>query len=244
MNKEDESMIAEEPISIILATNRPESFDTIFANYERQLWKEKELIIILNNDNMDLETWKKKATVYEKVSVFQLSEETPLGECLNFGVEKAKYTYIAKMDDDDYYGPLYLTEAITTLKQFNADVVGKRTCFMYLIHEKELRLRFPGREKREVSILQGATIFTTKKLLQLIPFGKKNLGECLHFLKRCQKKGLKIYSSSCYNFAILRNHAQSHTWRPSSKYLWKTSRLYTRTENFGEIVNAPTNNEH
>lgn len=242
MIEQDELMIAEETISVILATNRPESFDTIFANYERQLWKKKELIIILNNDTMDIEAWKKKANDYGMVSVFQLPEKTPLGVCLNFGVEKAKYTYIAKMDDDDYYGPLYLTEALTTLKQFKADVVGKRTCFMYLIHEKELRLRFPRREKREVSILQGATIFTTKKLLQLIPFGRKNLGECLHFLKRCKKKGYKIYSSSRYNYAILRNHAQSHTWRPSSNYLGKTSRLYTHTENFVEIVNAPTKN--
>ncbi|WP_053362692.1 glycosyltransferase family 2 protein [Bacillus sp. FJAT-27251] len=234
--------MSEESVSIVLATNRPESLDNIFANYERQLWKEKELIIILNNDTMDLETWKKKANVYRQVSVFQLPEETLLGDCLNFGVEKAKYPYIAKMDDDDYYGPLYLTEAMTMLKQANADVVGKRTCFMYLKNEKELRLRFAGREKREVSILQGATIFTTKKLLQVIPFGKKNLGECLHFLKRCKKKGYKIYSSSCYNFAIVRNHAKSHTWRPSNKYLSKTSRLYTRTESFAEIVNVPMNN--
>lgn len=235
-------MNKQEGISVILATNRPQSFDNIFANYERQLWKEKELIIILNDDTMDLKTWEKKANSYGNVSVFQLPEETPLGDCLNFGVDKAKYTYIAKMDDDDYYGPGYLTEAITTLKQYNADVVGKRTCFMYLIHEKELRLRFPGREGREVDILQGATIFTTKKMLQLIPFGKKNLGECLHFLKRCKKKGFKIYSSSCYNFAILRNHPQSHTWRPSSKYLGKTSRLYTHTENFAEIVDSQINN--
>ncbi|MGM0904479.1 MAG: glycosyltransferase [Bacillota bacterium] len=235
MHAEDEQN--KDAISVILATNRPESIDNIFANYQRQLWQEKELIIILNNDTMDLETWRKKATIFEQVAVFQLPEETTLGDCLNFGVEKAKYHYIAKMDDDDYYGPFYLTEAITTLKEFNADVVGKRTCFMYLMNEKELRLRFPGRERRQVSLPQGATIFTTKKLLECIPFGKKNLGECLHFLRRCKKMGLKIFSSSRYNFAILRNDSESHTWRPSSKYLSNTSRFYTKTDHFNEIVN-------
>ena len=177
-----------EGISILTATNKVNCMENIFANYERQEWTNKELIIILNNDLMDLEKWKLEAEKYKSVSVYKLPEDRTLGKCLNLGVENAKYKYVAKFDDDDYYGPDYLDESLDTMLKQNASVVGKRTCFMYLPNHKELKLRFPGQEMCRVNILQGGTIFTTKKLLQLIPFPNKNLGECYYFLQKCRKK--------------------------------------------------------
>ena len=41
------------------------------------------------------------------VRVYQLHEKATLGDCLNYGVIKSKYDIIAKLDDDDYYGPNY-----------------------------------------------------------------------------------------------------------------------------------------
>ena len=227
-----------EGISILTATNRVDCMENLFANYERQEWTNKELIIILNNDLMDLDEWNIEAAKYKQVTVYKLPEGMTLGKCLNFGVEKAKNKYIAKFDDDDYYGPKYLDESIETMKRFKAAVVGKRTCFMYLTNNKEVRLRFPGKEMCKVSILQGATIFTTKKLLQLIPFPDKNLGECLHFLQRCRKKRYKICSSSRYNYAVLRKEEEYHTWRPTEDYLNVTSEMVTHTDNFIEYVDA------
>jgi hypothetical protein len=87
-----------------------------------------------------------------------------------------------------------------------------------------------------VNILQGATIFTTKKLLQLLPFPNKNLGECLHFLQKCKKKGYKICASSRYNFAIFRKPAKYHTWRPSKEYLDVTSERIAITEDYRKYV--------
>ncbi|MGM0750711.1 MAG: glycosyltransferase [Bacillota bacterium] len=235
MSEEHEIAISE-GISIIAATNRDDCMENLFANYENQQWGKKELIILLNKDSMDLGHWLKKASEYPEVSVFQLPEEMTLGKCLNIGVTKAKYPYIAKMDDDDYYGPLYLSEAMATMKKFNAGVVGKRTCFMYMIDQKELRLRFPGREMKRVHVPQGATIFTTKRLLKLIPFGNKNVGECLHFLKRCKAAGYKICSSSRYHYAIMRKETHSHTWRPSRRYLYRTSRKIAITHDYKKFV--------
>ncbi|MCV9887819.1 glycosyltransferase family 2 protein [Metabacillus halosaccharovorans] len=225
-----------EGISVITATNRENCMNLIFANYVRQQWDHKELIIILNNDVMNLKKWKMEAKKYEQVTVYQLPENMTLGKCLNYGVEKSNYKYIAKFDDDDYYGPKYLDESIETMNKMEADVVGKRTCFMYLTNKKELRIRFTGKENCEVDILQGATIFTTKKLLQLLPFPNKNLGECLHFLQRCKKKGYKICASSRYNYTILRKEAKYHTWRPTKEYLDITSERIAFTEDYIQYV--------
>ncbi len=102
---------------------------------------EKELIIILNKDDMDIEMWKERSKGNENVSIYQLPEEKTLGECLNFGIEKARYNIVAKFDDDDYYSPYYLTEAMQIFLTTDAQVVGKGKAFMYFEKEKLLTLQ-------------------------------------------------------------------------------------------------------
>ncbi|WP_066391415.1 glycosyltransferase family 2 protein [Neobacillus mesonae] len=224
-------------VSIVTVTNRQEFIENVFSSYESQIWPEKELIIVLNNDSMNLLEWEEYAQKYNQVSIYQLPENVSLGNCLNFGVKKSKYSYIAKFDDDDYYGPLFLTEAMYTFDKMNADVVGKRTCYMYNALTKELRMRFPDREHKRASILQGGTIMAKKKVMEKVPFPDKNVGEGLSFTQRCRARGYRIYTTSRYNFAYIRHGDDSHTWNPSSKYFHKTSKQIAFLESFEDIVN-------
>jgi len=224
-------------VSIVTVTNRLDYIENVFLSYGNQIWQEKELIIILNNDSMNLLEWEEYAKKYNQVSVFQLSDHITLGRCLNFGVNKAKYGYVAKFDDDDYYGPLFLTEAMNTFEKENADVVGKRTCYMYNSLTKELRIRFPKREHKRVSILQGGTIMAKKEVMEKVPFPNKNVGEGLSFTQRCRAKGYRIYSTSRFNFAYIRHGDDSHTWNPSMNYFNQTSKQIAFTDNFQEYVN-------
>ncbi|WP_066320417.1 glycosyltransferase family 2 protein [Bacillus sp. FJAT-29814] len=223
-------------VSIVTVTNRLDYIENVFASYGNQIWPEKELIIILNNDSMNLLEWEEYAKNYHHVSIFQLSDHITLGACLNFGVNNAKYSYIAKFDDDDYYGSLFLTEAMDTFEKKNADVVGKRTCYMYNALTNELRLRFPKREHKPVSILQGGTIVAKKEVMEKVPFPDKNVGEGLSFTTRCRAKGFRIYSTSRYNFAYIRHGDDSHTWNPSANYFNQTSKRIAFTDNFQEYV--------
>ncbi|WP_342433767.1 glycosyltransferase family A protein [Neobacillus sp. FSL H8-0543] len=225
-------------VSIVTVTNRLENIDNVFLSYENQIWPEKELIIILNNDSMNLLEWKEFSKKYSQVSIYQLSEHITLGSCLNFGVNKAKYGYIAKFDDDDYYSSLFLTEAMDTFENKKADVVGKRTCYMYNSLTNELRLRFPKREHKPVSILQGGTIMAKKEVMEKVPFPNKNVGEGLSFTTRCRAKGYRIYSTSRNNFAYIRHGDDSHTWNPSSNYFNLTSKRITFTDNFQAYVTS------
>ena len=112
-------------ISIITCTKRENFIENVYENYQRQEWQDKELIIILNNNAMSLKKWQTKAKSYENVSVYQLSEAISLGNCLNFGIEQSKYDYIAKFDDDDYYSPKYLTQAMSELRGREHLLLGK-----------------------------------------------------------------------------------------------------------------------
>ncbi|RST76319.1 glycosyltransferase family 2 protein [Siminovitchia acidinfaciens] len=127
-------------ISIVTSTIKPQFMDNIFENFDRQNWEDKELIIILNKDDMKIERWKMKAGEYKNVSIYQLPEEVTLGECLNYGTEKAKHGYVAKFDDDDYYGPEYISQAMEAFENTDAVLVGKRTTYTYFKKEKILTM--------------------------------------------------------------------------------------------------------
>lgn len=223
-------------ISIVACTNKEGYMNNIFSNYQNQILQEKELIVILNSDSHDVNEWRKKAENYEHVRVYQVPEETTLGSCLNFGIDKANFKFVAKWDDDDYYGPAYLYEALKTFDNTNADILGKRTIFMYFPATRELRLRFPGREFKFVKRVLGGTIIAKKTVMQDVPFLNISLSEDSNFLKDARAKGYRVRSTSKNNYVYFRWDSNKHTWMPTKRYLNKTSKHIGYFDDFKKIV--------
>lgn len=119
-------------VSIITCTKRRQNMDTLFHNYDRQNYRNKELIVILNHPSLKLSDYIRAALPYPNVRVYSLPGHVSLGSCLNYGVKMARYGLIAKFDDDDYYAPGYLSGSRRSMVDTNADIVGKRAHFMYL----------------------------------------------------------------------------------------------------------------
>lgn len=214
--------------------------ENVFQNYENQVWKEKELIIILNQDDIDISTWKIRANFSQNVSVYQLQEERTLGECLNFGIEKAKYDFIAKFDDDDYYAPNYLAQSMKFFNRTDADLVGKRTVYMYFEDEKILAIHKPGRENKYVKQgLKGATLIFKKEVSKKVVFPKLNLGEDTLFIRQCVKKGFKVFSVDRNNYVCLRTSKKNHhTWDTNNGILLRKSSIVCKTDDYKPFVNG------
>ncbi|CAH1197203.1 MULTISPECIES: glycosyltransferase [Paenibacillus] len=207
-------------VSIITCTKRQQCMDTLFHNYSRQNYKNKELIVILNQRNLKVSEYIKAANQHPNVRIYSLPEHVSLGHCLNYGASLAKYGLIAKFDDDDYYAPGYLTDSVRTLLKTNADIVGKRAHYMYLSGKKLLLLRYYNRANQYVSLVQGATLLVKRHVLSQVGFPDQNRGECVKFCADCLAKGYKIYSGSPSNFLAIRSrNAQDHTWIVSEKEL-------------------------
>ncbi|UHA75479.1 glycosyltransferase [Paenibacillus sp. 481] len=207
-------------VSIITCTNRARYMKNVFHNYDKQTWKHKELIIILNNDDMNVHTYKQMAKRYAHVSVYQLPEKTSLGSCLNFGVFKTKYNYIAKFDDDDFYSTSYLADSMDALWRSKADVVGKKSFYCWLGGRKLLILRSPGADHKYVSILPGATLVFRKRVFEHVRFANISVGEDDQFCRDSRAKGYTLYSGGKYNFtAIRRKNASGHTWKITEQRL-------------------------
>lgn len=224
-------------VSVITCTNRRSYLKNLFHNFNRQLYPVKELIIVINNDSIPLEPYLRMVKKPKNIRVLRAPEVWSLGACINFAAKKAKYAYIAKFDDDDYYAPYYLTASLQVMHRSQADVIGKRAHYMYLNGSKTLILRFPHDENRITSRLPGATLVFRKAVIDRVPFPQLNVGEDDVFCLRCKKKGFKVYSGEKSNFvAIRRKNSQGHTWVISEQELISHHRKIPNVRNYKKYV--------
>lgn len=237
MKANPRNSIEHQGVSIITCTNRRSYLNNLFSNYIRQRHPKKELIIIVNDNKIPLSPYQRFANKLRNIQIFRVPKHYTLGACLNFAVEKTKFNYIAKFDDDDYYAPYYLTDSLQAFKRTNADIIGKRAHYMYLQGSKTLILRFPHDENRPVSILPGATLVIKRDVLNKVPFPDQSVGEDDLFCMRSKKKGYKVYSAGKYNFvAIRRKNSSNHTWIISDNELIAHHRKIPNVQDYKKFV--------
>lgn len=213
INFDNETNTESHGISVITCTNRQNYIDNVFKNFTRQNFKDKELIIILNSNDMNQKEWEEKAKKHENIRIFQLDEELSLGKCLNFGVEKARFNCIAKFDDDDYYGPKYLTDSLNVLLDAGADIVGKAAYHVYFKKSKTLAIRMPNEENSWVDFVNGPTLLFKKDIFKKVSFKDITKGEDVAFCKDCISNGFKIYSGNRFHHVYIRHtNEDSHTY--------------------------------
>ncbi|AOZ90986.1 glycosyltransferase [Paenibacillus crassostreae] len=224
-------------VSIITCTNRPQFFDNILKNYRRQQYRNKELIIILNNDSMNLKQYRRKTRTYDNVTVYKIPEKISLGQCLNSGISRTRLPIIAKFDDDDYYSPFYLMEQVKALIRTKSDIVGKHACLVYLEATKKLVVRSPKEKNKYLEFVQGGTILFRRRVLKKVHFADRSVGEDVTFLKECMHKGFVTYATSPLNYVYMRRkNKKSHTWRVGDEHYLNGSKAIAVTENYRVIA--------
>lgn len=226
-------------ISIITCTNKLYSFDQILDNFNRQDFIEKELIIIINNNKINEINWKNKISKYANIRIFRLEENISLGNCLNFAVQKSIYPIVARFDDDDYYGPKYLSDSIKSFDNANTKLIGKHTIYVYFTKEKNLAIKDQGHENQFLYFLNGATMLFKKEIFKKIRFRNISVNEDVFFCKDCVKSGIMPYSGNKYHFVYLRHPStNNHTWKISNKHLMKLyCNLVGNVDDFKPYIN-------
>ncbi|PEQ84604.1 glycosyltransferase [Bacillus sp. AFS006103] len=229
-------------VSIITCTIREENINNVFKNYKRQSWKDKELIIILNKDSMDIDRWIKKAKKYRNVQIYQLHERAALGDCLNFGIMKSNYDIIAKFDDDDYYGPDYIKSSMDAFNNKDISIIGKSSVYIYFKNKKAL-IHVSGIENAVTDTVAGATLMFRKEVFQQVQFEKVNRAEDYFFIEECKEKGFTVYSTDRYHFAVIRNDAEKHTWKIADNELMEWGETITYTDDYKPLVSKNSSND-
>lgn len=220
-------------VSIIVSTNKLKYIDNILMNYMRSVYPNKELIIILNNNKLNINNCKLKSIGLKDVQIFQLDERCALGKCLNFGIEQTKFDYITKMDDDDYYAPNYLKDLMNVFKYTDAQVTGKASHLVYFEGEHVLRIRQPNNENRYTSFISGSTILAKKEVFDRVKFKSLECSEDREFCLDCVSAGIKMYSADIFNYIYMRHkNLLDHTWQSFSEEDSNNFRPFIVTRNF------------
>ncbi|MGY4690675.1 glycosyltransferase [Salibacterium sp. K-3] len=212
-------------ISVITCTIRDHMMEQVFQNYAGQKLKHKELIIVLNKDNMDVRKWKKKAAQYPGVKLLQLPEKATVGECKNTAIDHAAYPLLAKMDDDDYYSPYYLPDMWRAYRKKKPDIIGKSSVYYYFAASGKLRLFDTGNENRWTEWTADSTLVFTKDVWKRIPFREKDAGTDQVFQQEARKKGIRLFSTDRWNHVIIRSsNPRDHTWQVADHDLFRVTR--------------------
>jgi|GEM_PF-897999 len=225
-------------VSVITCTNKLIYMDNIFANYERQEYEDRELIIILNDDRLNLEEWKEKAQGYSNVAVYQIDEKEPLGACLNYGVEKARFGYISKFDDDNYYGPAFLEDLMNAFEYTDADIVGKYAAYIYFENGDILALYGEDVEHCYTDFVAVSAMILRREVFNKVRFSSDmSTGEDTQFLWECVNSGFRIYAADRFNYVDVRRPSpEPHARRIEDEEKLAQCRIVSHTKDYATHV--------
>jgi len=221
-------------VSVVTVTNRPNCLDQVLDNYRRQKYADKELIVVLNSDDFNIHEAREKFAPIPDARVFQRPESHTLGQCLNYAVDQSEADFIAKFDDDDFYGEHFLTDQVNAFLYSGTEIVGKRAYYAYLENQRCLAMRFDDLEHQRVKFVSGATLVVRRELFEVQRFPEDvQRGVDTKFQQACMDQGFSIYSTDRFNFVATRlKSTDQHTWRISDEEFLQKCRIVAYLDDY------------
>jgi len=223
-------------ISCICVSNRPHLIEDILDKFDLQTYQNKELILVIEADDDSFSQIKQLTKERKDIILQRAFEHEILGALLNKGVELSRGDYVAKWDDDDLYGPEYLSDSMLAFNYSSADVVGKLESYMYHQGTDSMYLRFENKRFRYQHLILGPTIIARRSVFDVVQFQERSVSEDTNFLKDCVKSKFKIFATDPYNFVYWRAADKSkHTWQPEDDELLRNTRKVTQGLSTDEV---------
>jgi glycosyltransferase involved in cell wall biosynthesis len=202
-------------VSVILTTrDRPQFLPIALAGYRQQTYPEpdRELIVVDDGDQLPAD---EAAVVAAGGRLVRLEPGTPLGSKLNAGIEIARGRLIQKVDDDDWYGPDFLTAMVAALE--DSWRVACRPTLVFLspflffdLARWEIRRSMPGH-------MPGATLLFPREMWEEQPFRPLPGDEDVWFLIDQSRLGATTLTVDAIETFLAVRHAglsldRGHTW--------------------------------
>lgn len=201
----------EAQISLLVPSKRPRMIDNIVDNVSRQTLMPREVVLVVDETTHtadDIADLAGRLDPVLLVTVFA-PPSASLGERLNAAIESSSSEWLARMDDDDWYGQDYLADSVRAAVISGAVIVGKATYPVVWQLDGRARIRFPGWDYRFVSAVAGATMFWNRHSRD-VRFPDRSIGEDGGAQQRVLRRGGTIFSSDRFQFVVQRQ--EDATW--------------------------------
>lgn len=195
-------------VTVLLATNRPTFLTGALAGINRQTHRYVDVSLVMHGDAFDRHDLPDDPQV---TAVTRAPADWTLGSCLNAALDEARGTFVAKMDDDDHYGPNHLTDLLLAHDYAQADIVGKQAEFVYLAAKNVTVRRGLGPAERRRAHVAGPTPLMRRELAaqhRFLPIPRR-VDSTLY--ERVIAQGGSVYATHARDF-ILERHSAGHTW--------------------------------
>ena len=150
--------------------------------------------------------------------VLRFSADAMFGNVLSEASAAASGEWLAKMDDDDWYGTEPLTDLVTAADYSSADLVGKGSEFVYLEDDDLTVRRDLGNSEVESRTLAGGTLLVRSEALRAT-HGWRGLprGVDVALINDVVAAQGRVWRTHPFGY-LLRRTGGGHTWRVDDRY--------------------------
>ncbi|GAA2865887.1 hypothetical protein GCM10010517_25270 [Streptosporangium fragile] len=202
-------------VSVVISSMRPHLLGSALGQIARQRRVRVEVLLGLHGVPADREEVRRAVRECPlPVTVVEADTETPFGEVLNLAASRASGEYVAKWDDDDWYGPEHLADLLLARAYAGADIVGVAPEFFYLEPLRATVRRTDYTSEVWSDHVAGGTIFLERSRLREVGgFPPLAGGVDAGLLKTAHAAGARIYRTHGLGYVLRRSLGADHTWR-------------------------------
>lgn len=214
-------------VAVLVSTLRPEDLASLLEQLLEQSLPSFELHLGLHDfdlSNSHVRQISKLKQRKIKITIKRFDKNITLGTILSTLASKTSTQFIAKMDDDDFYGPEHLRDLLDAALDTKADVVGRAMNYVYLepIHVTVRRFSASGTQAVELwsDWVCGGTILAKRSAAEAAGwFGNGHTAVDRFLLSGITNNGGKIWRTFGAGY-IYRRGFTFHTYVTNySKYL-------------------------
>jgi hypothetical protein len=204
-------------VSALLVTRRPNRLERAVVSLAEQTYPNLEIVVGLHGVELDDAQRGRLARIETPVEVVSLPADLPFGAALAAVTGRARGSLVAKVDDDDIYGPEHVWDLVLARHYSGATVVGKAAEFVHIgAYGATVRRRMSSELYSD--IVAGAALLVGRGDLEAVG-GWRPLPRAVDraMLDRVLGAGGLIYRTHGFGFIATR-HSERHTWDPGPAY--------------------------
>lgn len=239
-------------VSVLLVTRRPEMVPFALRQVGRQHDADLEVVLATHGFEADPGVVADFRNEFGTPLTTLSAEPTLLfGEVLNLAAERAEGDVLLKMDDDDWYGPDFVSDLLLARSYSGADVVGCPPEFTFVEPLWLTTRRYDETEAFRPVVAGGTMLIDRGTFRALGGFRHTRKYVDATLLSAVANAGGSIYRTHGLGY-VLRRGAHGHTWDPGLGYFvtrkrapeqWRGFRPSTLLEHSPEDLPAAADDE-